>query len=229
MRVEDVMTKSPWTVRPDTSLKEVAEILVGQNISGVPVVDSESRVVGVVSEGDILLKETGGVGSERGFLARLLSFEPLEELKLDARTAAEAMTAPAITITRRRPVTEAAAKMLEEGVKRLPVVDEEGKLVGIVTRADLVRAFVRSDQEIESEIREDVIGRTLWLSPDTIAVEVDKGEVRLSGVVGTKADAELVPAFVQRVPGVVGVLSKLRWEDENGSKQGRLLLWHKQP
>ena len=93
--------------------------------------------------------------------------------------------------------------MIEEGVNRLPVVDDEERLIGIVTRADLVRAFVRSDAEIEQEIREDVIRRTLWLEPDTIQVEVADGEVRLSGEVETKTDAELIPTFVQRVPGVV--------------------------
>ena len=90
-------------------------------------------------------------------------------------------------------------------------------LIGIVTRADLVRAFVRSDEEIAREIRDDVIRRTLWLEPDPIEVAVHDGEVRLSGEVETKGDAELIPSFVQRVPGVVSVLSKLRWR-ENGAK-----------
>lgn len=211
MKVQDVMTKDPWTVRQRTSLKEVAEILVREKISGLPVVDDEGRVLGVVSEGDILVKETAGTSTEKGFLARLITFDPLEDLKLDARTAGEAMTVPAITIGPRRPLTQAATTMIERGVKRLPVVDDQGKLLGIVTRADLVRAFIRSDEEIAREIRQDVIGRTLWISPDSITVEVDKGEVRLSGTVETRNDAELVPTFVQRVPGVVGVLSKLRW------------------
>ena len=113
--------------------------------------------------------------------------------------------------------------MIDEGVKRLPVIDEAGKLIGIVTRADLVRAFVRSDAEIEQEIREDVIRRTLWIEPDMIEIEVHSGEVRLAGQVETKADAELIPTFVQRVPGVVSVLSKLRWQSENGDRASR---WH---
>jgi predicted transcriptional regulator len=175
------------------------------------VVNDEGRVVGVVSEGDILLKETAGTRRHRGFLAWLTAFDPLEELKLDARTAGEAMTVPAITIGPRRPLTEAATTMVEQGVNRLPVVGDEGKLIGIVTRADLVRAFIRPDAEIAREIRDDVIARTLWISPEAVRVEVEDGEVRLSGTVETRADAELVPMFVQHVPGVVGVLSKLRW------------------
>ena len=156
---------------------------------------------------------------------------PLPDIgsKVEARTVGEAMSAPAVTIGRKRPLTEAANAMIEQGVKRLPVVDADGKLIGIITRADLVRAFVRSDEEIAKEIRDDVIRRTLWIAPETIEVSVARGEVRLSGEVETKADAELHPAFVQRVPGVVSVLSKLRWHEENGDRGGRLLVWHKQP
>ncbi len=229
MRVEDVMTTEVWTVRSETSLKEAAEILAQRRISGLPVVDAEDHVVGVLSEGDILFKERG-LQQKRGLLDRWLDL-PLPDItsKLEARTAGEAMSAPAVTIGRKRPLTEAANTMIEEGVNRLPVVDAEGKLLGIISRADLVRAFVRSDDEIAREIEEDVIRRTLWIAPESIEVSVSHGEVRLTGEVETKADAELIPAFVQRVPGVVSVLSKLRWPEESGERNGRLLLWHKQP
>jgi len=109
--------------------------------------------------------------------------------------------------------------MIDEQVKRLPVIDDEGRLIGIVTRADLVRAFVRSDAEVEAEIREEVIRRTLWIEPATIRIEVDEGEVRLSGEVETKTDAEMLPTYVQRVPGVVAVLSKLRWREPDRSRR----------
>jgi CBS domain-containing protein len=105
----------------------------------------------------------------------------------------------------------------------------DGKLIGIVTRADLVRAFVRSDVEIAREIRDDVLRRTLWMADEAIEVVVERGEVRLSGEVETKSDAGLIPRFVQRVPGVVSVLSKLRWPVENGDRSERLALWHRQP
>jgi CBS domain-containing protein len=229
MRVQDVMTTEVLTVRSDTSLKDAAEILARNRISGLPVVDGENHVVGVLSEGDILFKERGAQ-EKKGVLERWLDL-PLPEAaaKLEARTVGEAMTAPAVTIGRKRPLTEAANSMIDESVNRLPVVDEDRRLIGIVTRADLVRAFVRSDEEIGKEIEEDVIRRTLWIAPESIEVTVERGEVRLTGEVETKADAELIPAFVQRVPGVVSVLSKLRWPEESGEKNGRLLLWHKQP
>jgi CBS domain-containing protein len=217
MRVKDAMTTDVLTVRVDLSLKEAAAVMAERGISGVPVVDLGGQVAGVLSEGDILFKETGRA-PRRGFVDRLLSL-PLDELdaKLIARTAGEAMTAPALTIGPRRPLTEAANTMIERGVNRLPVVDDAGSLVGIITRADLVRAFVRSDEAIATEIREDVIRRSLWIEPETVEVTVAAGEVRLAGEVETKAEAELLPEFVQRVPGVVSVLSKLSWR-QNGSR-----------
>ncbi len=229
MKVEDMMTREVWTVRSETPLKEAAEILARQRVSGLPVIDADNRVVGVLSEGDILFKERGKT-EEKGFLASLLELGlPDVDSKLAARTAGEAMTAPAVTIGPKRPLAEAANKMIENGVNRLPVVDQDGKLLGIVTRADLVRAFVRSDDEILHDIREDVIQRTLWIAPETIEVSVQNGEVQLSGTVETKTDAELIPTFVQRVPGVVSVISKLRWHEENERSRGsRLLLWHKE-
>jgi CBS domain-containing protein len=217
MRVIEVMTTDVLTVRADSSLKEAAALMAERGISGVPVVDLGGQVAGVLSEGDILFKETGH-SPRRGFVDRLLSLAPHElDAKLTARTAGEAMTAPALTIGPRRPLAEAANTMIERGVKRLPVVDDAGNLVGIITRADLVRAFVRSDETIAQEIRDDVIRRSLWIEPDQVEVVVEAGEVRLAGEVETKAEAELVPEFVQRVPGVVSVLSKLTWR-ENGRR-----------
>ena len=106
--------------------------------------------------------------------------------------------------------------MIDRRVNRLPVVDEGGKLLGILTRADLVRAFVRSDEELAAEIREEVINQMLWIEPRSVNVEVHDGEVLLSGEVETQTDAEVMPTLVQRVPGVVSVRSKLCWRYQNG-------------
>jgi CBS domain-containing protein len=214
MRVQDLMTTNVLTVPTSAPLKDAAALLASHRISGLPVVDDNRHVLGVLSEGDILFKESGP--PERpSMLERLLAvpsigFDP----KLAARTVGEAMSAPALTIGPRRPVTEAATTMIEEGVNRLPVVDDEKHLIGIVTRADLVRAFVRSDAELEREIREDVLRRMMWMEPGMVGVEVADGEVRLTGEVETKTDAEILPRLVHRVPGVVGVLSKVRWRDD---------------
>jgi len=129
------------------------------------------------------------------------------------------MTAPARTIGPERPVVEAAKRMLEEAVNRFPVVDDDGALVGIVTRADLVRAFVRSDEAIAREIREDVVMKTLWIAPEALEISVDHGAVRIGGNVESKTDAELIEAFARRVPGTVSVESHLSWLEENGRRR----------
>ncbi len=212
------MSSDVLTVRTDTSLKEVAELLADRRISGLPVVD-DGLVVGVVSEADILFKERGP-SSRTGVFAWLLDRYGFEgQLKLEARIAGEAMTSPALTIEPQRPVAEAAHVMLDRRVNRLPVVDEHGTLVGIVTRADLVRAFARPDEEIEREITQDVLGHTLWLrDPSAVRVKVSGGKVTLAGVVDNEAEAELVDTFVAKVPGVVAVDSSLRWMTPNGAK-----------
>jgi CBS-domain-containing membrane protein len=120
------------------------------------------------------------------------------------------MTAPAITAEADSPVAEAARTMVDLGVNRLPVVDD-GALVGIVTRADLVRLYTRSDEEIAREIREDVAGRLLWIASERLEVEVERGEVVLRGQVDTELEAELLEKRVRLVPGVVGVRSDLSW------------------
>jgi CBS domain-containing protein len=216
MRIKDVMTTDVVTVGPHDSLKQVATTLAARGISGVPVVGEDGSLLGVVSEADILFKERGPA-ERHGLLGWLL--EPDAPQKLEARTAEQAMTSPARTIGPERPVSEAAGRMLEEGINRLPVVDDEGKLLGIVTRADLVRAFVRSDADIERELREDVVLRTLWIAPEGLSITVENGNVKLGGQVETKNDAELVEAFARRVPGTVSVDSHLTWEVENGHKR----------
>lgn len=209
MKVGAVMTREVTTVAPGATLREVAETLVGGRISGLPVVDDSGAVLGVVSEGDIVGKEAGP-GPEPSLLGRILHGTPPPS-KLEARTAAEAMTSPAITVEENSEVAQAARLMTERGINRLPVVDEGGRLAGIVTRADLVRAFLRTDAEIERELREDVVTRTLWIDPKELQITVEGGEVALRGKVESKADAELLELFAARVPGVVGVHSTLRW------------------
>ena len=208
MKVEDVMTRDVITVRPETSLKEVASILAGKGISGVPVVNEASGLVGVVSEGDILFKERPPSSRRRPLAWLLDPYEMEGQLKLEARTAEEAMTSPAKTIAPDRVVGAAAAMMVEAGVNRLPVVDADGRLVGIVTRADLVRAFIRPDEAIEREIKQDLL-QTLWIDPGHLSIAVENGDVRLGGKVDTRDQAELVTRLVQSIPGVVSVDSQL--------------------
>lgn len=207
MKVRELMTEDVVSVRPETTLRDAAALLVEHGVSGLPVVMG-NEVVGVLSEADIVAKASGAIEHGGGLLSWL--FEPeTREQKVHARTAGEAMTTPALTIAPTRPVHEAARRMITEGVNRLPVV-EDGKLVGILTRADIVRAFTRGDSELAQEIRDDILKRTFWVEPGGVAVTVADGRVTLKGVVETEADTEMLPIFVSRVPGVVAVQSELR-------------------
>lgn len=213
LTVRDVMTKSVISVHPETPLKEVAQLLIDQRISGASVVDDDGVVVGVVSEADFLVKEQGAEAVRHRPLAWLVgeSRESNAQLaKVGAVTAGEAMTAPAITIESDRRISEAASLMTARCVNRLPVV-EGGRLVGIVTRADLMRAFVRPDDELAKTIREDVLLRILWLDPALFSVVVEDGVVSISGKVDRRSTAEVLERAVGMVPGVVDVHIDVTW------------------
>ena len=213
MIVRDVMTEDVLTVLPDTPLKDVAQLLVTRGISGVPVVAVDGTVLGVVSEADLLVKEQGADAIAHRPLARIRGEgdETTAQLgKLRAVTAGEAMTTPAITVTPGRSIHEAAAIMTARHVNRLPVVDGH-QLVGIVTRADLVRAYVRSDEELAGSIRQDVILKLLWLDPSIFTLAVENGVVSISGRVERRSTAEILERTIRLVPGVVDVHASVTW------------------
>jgi CBS domain-containing protein len=209
------MTKAVQTVAPGISLKDVAAILAEHRISGLPVVDDEGQVLGVICKADILIKELAAV--PKG-LTRVLHHREATSVasKVEARTAGDAMSTPPITVRSFYSLAEAAALMIEHGVNRLPVVDDD-KLVGIVTRFDLVRAFARNDTEIEHEIRDDLLSGMSW--PEELRLTVSDGEVVLRGAVDSKFDAESLPASIRRIPGVVSVDSELScWDLDSHDK-----------
>jgi CBS domain-containing protein len=216
MRVEKIMTRDVLTVAAGTPLKEVAALLAANHISGVPVADPDGTVLGVVSEADILCKEEGfppNPGRVSGWLLRRMDGE-LD--KIGARRAADAMTAPALTVRPAQQVSEVARLMVGHRINRLPVV-ADGRLVGIVSRADLVRAFNRPDVELEHEIREEVLFGVFVLSPDAFDVTVKDGVVRIEGTVRTAVDAESITRHVRGVPGVLDVTSELDWREGRSS------------
>lgn len=209
MLVRDVMTEKVFTVTRDMPLKVVATRMLEYGVSGLPVV-ADDEVVGVVSETDVLFKER--VAPERkGLVDWLVHYAEDPPLaKLDARTAGDAMTTPAVTIQSGRSVEDAATLMLDLGIDRLPVVDS-GRLVGIATRADLVRAFTRSDELIAQEILQEGLLKRFWVGPSSVALEVEQGNVLLEGRVDTEELAESIVDFTRRIPGVVSVESQLKW------------------
>jgi CBS domain-containing protein len=211
--VGDVMTRGVLSVRPDTPLKEVARLLVDHRISGLPVVDEEGKILGVVSEADLLVKEQDPDALPRRPFEWIFgkSAEAREmRTKVEARTAGDAMTAPAITIEASRSAHAAAGLMIERRVNRLPVTDG-GELVGIVTRADLVRSFVRSDEQLVQAIRDDVLLKALWIDPVQFTVEVADGVAAIRGSVDRRSTAAMVARMVEMVPGVVAVNAEIAW------------------
>jgi CBS domain-containing protein len=218
MNIETLMTKNVVTATPDTPLKRVARMLTRYRISGVPVCDADGNVLGVVTEADILCKEQGFSPEPGGLLGWLFEKADAEGAHMLARTAGEAMTTPPVTIAPKASANEAARIMITRHINRLPVV-EDGLLVGIVSRADLVRAFHRSDEEIERELNEDVLLRQLWLSPHDVHVSVEDGVVELAGMVENKTQAQLVAAYALRVPGVVQIESQITWRVDDQARR----------
>ena len=215
MRVEEVMTRDVVTVTPETPLKDVARKLVELRISGMPVVDAGGSVVGVISEADVLAKERFEY-DDGGAIARLIHRpDPSEKAKSAARVAGEAMTSPAITVEPYWTIPTVAQMMLEHGINRLPVVRRTG-LVGIVTRADLVRAFARTDDEIATEVREALALQDAmsFFPRGPIKVRVEAGEATLTGTVRTRDDAEILANATAKVPGVVTVHSDIVWPEK---------------
>lgn len=216
--IQDVMTRLVVAVEPATPIREVARLLVERGVSGLPVVDAAGAVVGVISEGDLLVKEGGPEAVRHRPLARLFgeSRETQEALaRVEARTAGDAMTSPAVTIEVDQPITAAAALMVQRGIKRLPVT-EGGRLVGIVTRADLMRAFLLSDEELVETVRREVLLRQLWINPEDFEVTAAQGVVTVRGRVQRRSTAEMVGRFVRTVPGVVAVEADVAWSIDDG-------------
>jgi CBS-domain-containing membrane protein len=205
--VRDVMTMEVLTARESDPVKEIARWLAAGSVSALPVLDRDHGVVGVVSEADLLLR--AGQPEGHGIRDILDPRRKARRGRATGRTALQLMTSPAITVRPEASVREAARIMTERGVKRLPVVDEAGRLVGIVSRADLIKLFVRPDEDIGREVREDVIHDALWIDPDTVLVEVHEGVVILQGQVERRSMIPVVVRLVESLDGVVGVESRL--------------------
>lgn len=222
MKIHEIMQRDVVTVAPETSLKDVAGLLVERRISGLPVCAEDGRVVGVISEADIVQKEQTDDFASNALLGHLLDQAYGDGIRFAARTAGGAMTAPAVTIRSSDDVAQAAHLMVTRRVNRLPVVDG-ARLVGIVTRSDLVRAFYRDDAAILHEIEDDVLRSMLWIDPATLDITVEDGLVELDGRVDTKTIAEIIRACVRRVPGVVDVESRLTWRVDDLVRRRRTL------
>jgi CBS domain-containing protein len=216
VKIRDVMTTEVVTVGPDTPFKEVVECLVGSGVSGLPVIDAQRRLVGIVTEADLISKEAyGGRPRALAVVADMLSArEHPWVTKATGWVAADVMTSNVETCEPAEDVRVATRRMLERRVKRMPVV-EEGRLVGIVSRQDILRMFARSDEEIRGDV-----SRVLTSHPNRpddchVHFGVEQGSVTLTGDVRYEWDEQIVVSMVREVEGVIDVISHLHHREPN--------------
>lgn len=214
LTVADVMTTSVLRTRPTAPLKEIARVMAAHRVSALPVLDADDRLAGIVSERDLLLKQGHQVPTRPHWYAGRRARDDLRRAAGD--TAGAVMTTDIVTIAPAAPLAEAARRMVDHGVKRLPVVDDGGALVGIVSRADLLQAYLRDDEQIRADIRDEVFVRVLWADPTTVEITVRDGIVQLAGTVEERSTAELAERLSRRVDGVVDVVSKLEYRVDDG-------------
>jgi len=210
--VRDVMTTSVIAVRGDTPFKEMAAMLGSSRVSGFPVIDQAGKVIGVVSETDMLIKEADRASHPELFAGLRRS---RDLVKAAGVTAAELMTSPPVTIGPDEPVQHAALLMYDRAVERLPVVDEAGHLVGIVSQVDVLSIFSRPDEEIRREVTDRVIRPGLQMHPERLRLSVRDGIVTLSGRPETDQAGQDIIEAVWHIEGVVAVRDELDPDEDN--------------
>jgi CBS domain-containing protein len=209
--VRDVMTTEVVTAEPSTPFKELVARLAQHRISAVPVVDADRRVFGIVTEADLLLKQEHP--DPNGAVPLIWTRRRRQErAKAAAAVADKLMTAPAATVAPTATVTEAARRMHAARVKRLPVVDEAGRLQGIVSRADLLKVFTRPDEAIRDEIIREVIVGDFMMDPSRFLIHVDDGVVVLEGEAERSSLIPFLVRAVHHVEGVVRVENRLSFD-----------------
>ncbi|MFI1197916.1 CBS domain-containing protein (plasmid) [Streptomyces sp. BHT-5-2] len=208
-RVADLMTPNAVTVQRGTQFREIARLLDEYDITAVPVVDDDGRPVGVVSEADLLRRQLSKAG---------------------AANAEAIMTSPAVVARPEWSVVEAARTMEQRRVKRLPVVDDGGRLIGVISRSDLVQLFLRRDRAIQEEILEEVLTRTLGVAPSAVTVDVADGTVTLTGTLERRSLVPIAVRLCESVDGVIEVIDRLTYErDDAAGASGGAAVFPGQP
>ncbi|MET7761363.1 CBS domain-containing protein [Streptomyces sp. NPDC005336] len=192
-KIGNVMTDDVVRVGYGASFEEVSALLARHRINGLPVVDEDDKVVGVITGTDLS--------------------EP-------ARTAGQLMSRPAVTVRPQDTIVDAARSMARHRIERLPVIDEEDRLIGIVTRRDLLRVFLRPDDEIREEVIDEVLVRSLWLVPQTVTVTVTDGVVRLEGELDRHSEIPIAVRMAGQVDGVVAVVDRLTYRVDDSAGRG---------
>jgi CBS-domain-containing membrane protein len=199
MQVVDLMTTDVITVSPQTGIRDAARLMFRNRVSGLPVVTLGGTLTGIITEADFLRLEVERQEGGTDF----------------GEDVGAVMSAGVVTTGPDTSIYEAAKIMTFQEIKRLPVVDEEQHLLGIISRADIVSIFTRPDDIIEDEIREDLIRRVLFVDPDQLDVKVSNGVVTFVGGIGTRNEARLLEELTSRLDGVLRVESRLEWRHDD--------------
>ncbi len=194
------MTTDVITVSTETGIRDAARLMFRNRVSGLPVTSPDGALIGIITEADFLRLEV----------------ERQEGATDLGETVGEVMSAGVVTTGPETEVYDAAKMMTFQDIKRLPVVDDDSRLLGIISRADIVSVFTRPDDVIEDEIREDLIRRVLFIDPDELDVTVSNGVVTFVGEIGTRNEARLLAELASRLDGVLHVESKLAWRLDDG-------------
>ncbi len=203
MHVRDLMTTDVVAVAPSTTVRDAARMMFRYRVSGLPVVDPDDHLLGIITEGDFLAMEV-----ERADTGQAAEF--VEEV----------MSHSVLSVPPDLEIIEAARFMHTNDVKRVIVVEDD-KMVGIISRFDVVAGFTRPDDLIEDEIREDLIRRVLFVDPETVDVVVSNGVVTLFGKIGTRTEVRLMEELTRRLDGVVDVENKLQWRIDDTAASDR--------
>lgn len=216
--VKDVMSTHVIAVKQAAPYKEMAAMLHDQRVSAFPVIDDDCTVIGVISEADLLTKE-----ALEGTVPRtLLSLQERVRKQTNAVTAADLMTTPAVTIGPDETVTRAARLMFDKRVKRLPVTSEDGTLIGIVSRADVLSVYSRPDAQIQNEASLDLILGTFLCDPARFTVTVNQGVVTIAGTPETAPVGHDMIDAIRHMEGVVAVRDRLSYPKDSASRAGVL-------
>jgi CBS domain-containing protein len=209
-RIESVMTTEVVTARPSTPFRELVDLLQRKRISALPVVDQDGRLVGIVSEADLLVKEGyPHGGDDAGVIEGLRHRHRLG--KAAGICALDVMTCQVVSVPLGTEVAAAARLMIRLGIKRLPVVDDQGVLAGIVTRGDLLKVFLRPDQAISWEVAHEIVQDRMGIPRGGVTVQARHGTVSLTGQVEYRSQVAELVRQVQAVHGVVSVDARLTW------------------
>ncbi|GIF00862.1 CBS domain-containing protein [Paractinoplanes rishiriensis] len=203
-RVSDVMSANVVTAGPDASVSELAQLLTRERISAVPIVADDGRVMGIVSEADLVARLSGAGRRRRKTAAGVPH-------------ARQVMSRPVRTAAAAESLSTAARRMRKYKVKRLPVTDETGRAVAVVSRSDLMRVYTRSDNAIRHDVIQHVLRRTLWIDSQQVHVDVSAAVVTLTGKVGRRSTAAMVGRLSGDVPGVQHVVNDIAYDFDDSA------------